>query len=105
MISQDLKCLRKYLRRIITVMEKLILKTLTALPEQQHQVYQSKKLMHTDEYKDYLFIPFTDATNAMETYEGGRYIDISISGITNNKVIIDFNKAYNPYCCYTTGYN
>jgi hypothetical protein len=71
----------------------------------QLTVYQSKKLMHTDEYKDYLFIPFTDATNGTETYEGGRYIDISIPNIANNKVIIDFNKAYNPYCCYTTGYN
>ena len=59
----------------------------------------------TDEYKDYLFIPFTDATNGNETYEGGRYIDILITDISNNTVVIDFNKAYNPYCCYATGYH
>ena len=68
-------------------------------------VYQSKNLLLTDEFKNYLFIPFTDATNGIDTYEGGRYIDISITDIVNNKVIIDFNKAYNPYCCYTKGYN
>ncbi|UEG48749.1 DUF1684 domain-containing protein [Ferruginibacter lapsinanis] len=68
-------------------------------------VYQSKDMILTDEYKDYLFIPFTDATNGNETYEGGRYIDILITDIADNKVVIDFNKAYNPYCCYATGYH
>ncbi len=68
-------------------------------------VYQSKDMILTDELKDYLFIPFTDATSGKETYEGGRYIDIMIQDIADNKVIIDFNKAYNPYCCYTTGYH
>jgi uncharacterized protein (DUF1684 family) len=71
----------------------------------QLTVYQSKDMILKDEFKDYLFIPFTDATTGTGTYEGGRYIDISIPDITDNKVIIDFNKAYNPYCCYTTGYH
>jgi uncharacterized protein (DUF1684 family) len=61
--------------------------------------------MLKEEYKNYLFIPFTDATSGTHTYEGGRYIDISIPEITDNKIIIDFNKAYNPYCCYTPGYS
>ena len=68
-------------------------------------VYQSKDLMFTKEYSNYLFIPFTDATNGIETYEGGRYIDISTRDIANNKVLIDFNKAYNPYCSYAAGYS
>lgn len=68
-------------------------------------VYQSKDLLLTVEYKNYLFIPFLDATNGKETYDGGRYIDISIEDIINNKVWIDFNKAYNPYCCYASGYH
>jgi uncharacterized protein (DUF1684 family) len=67
-------------------------------------LYQSKALALNDEYKNYLFIPFTDATTGKTTYEGGRYIDISITDIKDNKVIIDFNKAYNPYCCYAAGY-
>jgi uncharacterized protein (DUF1684 family) len=68
-------------------------------------VYQSKDLMDTEKYKDYLFIPFTDITSGVETYNGGRYIDISRQDITDNKVTIDFNKAYNPYCCYASGYH
>ncbi|MGG9971700.1 DUF1684 domain-containing protein [Ferruginibacter sp. SUN002] len=68
-------------------------------------IYQSKDMIFTDEYKDYLFLPFTDLTNGKETYEGGRYIDLSILDINNNKITIDFNKAYNPYCCYAAGYH
>ena len=68
-------------------------------------VYQSKNLISIDAFKNYLFIPFFDATNGTETYDGGRYIDILIPDIKNNKVLIDFNKAYNPYCCYTSGYD
>jgi len=59
--------------------------------------------MTTKEYKDHLFIPFTDATSGEETYESGRYIDLEIKDITNENVLIDFNKAYNPYCAYVSG--
>lgn len=68
-------------------------------------IYQSIDMLYTDDYKDYLFIPFTDATNGSTTYEGGRYIDILIKDIVDNTVTIDFNKAYNPYCCYASGYH
>jgi uncharacterized protein (DUF1684 family) len=68
-------------------------------------VYQSKDLLQNAAYKNYLFIPFLDASNGSETYEGGRYIDITIQDIVNNTIWIDFNKAYNPYCCYVSGYN
>ena len=50
------------------------------------------------EYKDHLFLPFRDLTNDVETYIGGRYIDLTIP--KGNKITIDFNKAYNPYCAY-----
>lgn len=66
-------------------------------------VYQSQGLMGNDEYKNYLFLPFTDATTGIETYESGRYIDLQTSDVNNNEVIIDFNKAYNPYCAYVSG--
>jgi uncharacterized protein (DUF1684 family) len=66
-------------------------------------IYQSQDLMTTKEYKDHLFIPFTDATSGEETYESGRYIDLEIKDISNENVLIDFNKAYNPYCAYVSG--
>jgi uncharacterized protein len=66
-------------------------------------LYQSQGLMGNDQYKNYLFLPFTDATTGIETYESGRYIDLQTSDIKNNEVIIDFNKAYNPYCAYVSG--
>lgn len=66
-------------------------------------LYQSQGLMGSDQYKNYLFLPFTDATTGIETYESGRYIDLQISDIKNNEVVIDFNKAYNPYCAYVSG--
>ena len=66
-------------------------------------LYQSQNLMNTDEYKDHLFLPFTDLTSGEESYTGGRYIDLTIPDIVNNQVEIDFNKAYNPYCAYVSG--
>lgn len=63
-------------------------------------VYQSQALMNSEKYKDYLFIPFLDATNGTETYLVGRYLDLSREEIKGDSVIIDFNKAYNPYCAY-----
>lgn len=68
-------------------------------------VYQSRQLMTLPAYADYLFIPFTDATTGMDTYGGGRYMDIVLSDIQSGHCIIDFNKAYNPYCAYAAGYN
>jgi uncharacterized protein (DUF1684 family) len=65
-------------------------------------IYQSQNLMSTDKYKDHLFIPFTDMSSGEETYEGGRYIDLTMNDIKNNKFVIDFNKAYNPYCAYVS---
>ena len=69
----------------------------------QLNIYQSQDLLHTATYKNYLFLPFTDATTGKETYEGGRYIDLVVDDIKNNQVVIDFNKAYNPYCAYVSG--
>jgi uncharacterized protein (DUF1684 family) len=66
-------------------------------------LYQSQNLMNTDEYKEHLFLPFTDLTSGEESYAGGRYIDLDIPAIVNNEVEIDFNKAYNPYCAYVSG--
>ena len=67
-------------------------------------IYQSMKLREQEEYKDYLFVPFNDNTNYTETYGGGRYMDFRMGEIADGKLLVDFNKAYNPYCAYSGGY-
>jgi len=67
------------------------------------EVYQSPELILQEAYVDYLFLPFSDDTNGTETYSGGRYIDLRIP--TTDSVLIDFNKAYNPYCAYNPKYS
>ena len=69
----------------------------------QLNIYQSQDLLQNATYKNYLFLPFTDATTGKSTYMGGRYIDLTTEDVQNDQVIIDFNKAYNPYCAYVTG--
>lgn len=66
-------------------------------------LYQNQELTQDPEYFDYLFLPFTDLTNGRSTYEGGRYIDLRIPD--SKEVILDFNKAYNPYCAYSGKYS
>lgn len=61
-------------------------------------VYQAAPDPDSKTESDYLFLPFLDATNGIETYGGGRYIDLSIPD--SNQLTIDFNTAYNPYCAY-----
>jgi uncharacterized protein len=68
-------------------------------------MYQSQSLMNSKEYKNYLFIPFTDASTGIACYGGGRYLECFVDDIKAGELELDFNKAYNPYCAYTTGYN
>lgn len=72
--------------------------------EQELTAYRNTGLMQQMQYKDHLFVPFTDLTNGAETYEVGRYLDLSIADIVDNAIVVDFNKAYNPYCSYSSGY-
>ena len=66
-------------------------------------IYQNKGLMETEGYEDYLFLPFSDETNGLVSYGGGRYIDARFP--EGDTMIIDFNKAYNPYCAYNDKYS
>ncbi len=66
-------------------------------------LYQSKRLMAIEEYKDHLFLPFMDKTTGVSTYGTGRFMDITIPEGTT--MVLDFNYAYNPYCAYTDGYS
>ncbi len=68
------------------------------------KAYQSKKLLDVKPGDSSLFIPFRDETSGNETYGGGRYVDCIIPD-EGDTVILDFNKAYNPYCAYNPRYS
>lgn len=74
-------------------------------PVMKLHLYQSIDLAKDSAYRDFLFLPFTDGTNGITTYGGGRYLDFRLTDIKNGRLILDFNKAYNPYCAYKEGYN
>lgn len=65
------------------------------------KVYQSESSVL--ESSDYLFLPYLDATNGVTTYGGGRYIDLKIP--EGDRIWLDFNKSYNPYCVYNARYS
>jgi uncharacterized protein (DUF1684 family) len=48
------------------------------------------------------FLGFTDLTSGDQSYGGGRYLDIS--EIKGDRLTLDFNLAYNPYCAYSAGF-
>lgn len=66
-------------------------------------VFQNMTLSKIAEYKDHLFLPFTDLTSGDGSYGGGRYIDLTIP--EGKTTIVDFNTAYNPYCVYNPTYS
>jgi uncharacterized protein (DUF1684 family) len=56
-----------------------------------------------------LFLPFRDTTSPAESYGGGRYLFDTIKGsdflpapgaLGNERILLDFNYAYNPSCAY-----
>ncbi len=55
------------------------------------QVYESA-------YGGELFLPFVDGTAPLETYGAGRYLEPEMIG--KDRLLVDFNLAYNPYCAY-----
>ena len=50
---------------------------------------------------DDLFVIFGDETTGIETYGGGRYIYTDLAD-DQGRVTLDFNKAYNPPCVFTS---
>jgi uncharacterized protein (DUF1684 family) len=53
-----------------------------------------------------IFLPFKDLSNRNETYSGGRYLLDTIKGVDlgweYDRLIVDFNFAYNPSCAYNS---
>jgi len=48
-----------------------------------------------------LFVLFGDATNGINTYHTGRFVYVPRPD-SNGNTFIDFNKAFNPPCAYTS---
>jgi len=53
-----------------------------------------------DEGGDRLFLIIADQTSGEETYGGGRFMYVNKPDLTG-KILLDFNKAYNPPCVFT----
>lgn len=51
-------------------------------------VFQLQFLLAKAETRDYLFVGFTDATSAVDTYGAGRYIDCVIGDIHGGKMVL-----------------
>jgi uncharacterized protein (DUF1684 family) len=56
--------------------------------------------LETSQEGNNLFVVFGDLTNKKQTYGAGRFIDTALPN-AQGKVLIDFNKAYNPPCAFT----
>lgn len=54
-------------------------------------------------HHDELFLPFRDATSGSETYGAGRYLEPQ--ELPNGELLVDFNRAYNPYCAYSDSFS
>ncbi len=50
-----------------------------------------------------LFVPFGDLTNGVETYQGGRYLELdrTPTGLYD----LDFNRAFHPFCLFNASYD
>ncbi len=57
--------------------------------------------------EDRLFVPFKDATSGKETYGAGQYLDLDyVTDRTPGGMwMLDFNRAYNPWCAYSANYS
>ncbi len=51
-----------------------------------------------------IFLAFADVTSGSETYGGGRYVLDSVKGadlgLEGERLVVDFNFAFNPSCAY-----
>jgi len=61
------------------------------------QAYQSAERQDPS-----IFLPFRDGTSGKDTYGAARYLDLEVEH--DDRYVIDFNYAYNPYCAYSDDY-
>lgn len=68
------------------------------------QIYYDVNRFLENQTKDY-FLPLGDGTSGIESYGGGRYLEVDSLNPEGNKMWLDFNKLYNPYCAYNHKYS
>jgi len=65
---------------------------------------QTLDLHWLEGYGGGIFLAFADETSGSETYGGGRYVLDSVKGADlgpeGERLVLDFNFAYNPSCSY-----
>jgi uncharacterized protein (DUF1684 family) len=66
-------------------------------------VFRNKNLPEFADNSEQLFIPFTDLSAGKETNAGGRYLPVE-APVEGGSLILDFNKAMNPYSAYSQKY-
>lgn len=62
---------------------------------------QAELTLYADE--NGFFLPFADSLAGVETYGAGRYLEPE--DLPDDKVLVDFNLAYNPYCAYNENWS
>jgi uncharacterized protein len=77
----------KYLKHSFAIFE---------LNGQEYRLLLLKKA--TGKQNEAIFTAFADDTSGKLTYGGGRYLDLTFKNA--NKIDLDFNLSYNPYCAY-----
>jgi uncharacterized protein len=64
----------------------------------------SLQLFWLEGYGGGIYLPFADATSGTTTYGGGRYLLDTAKGadlgVQGDRLVLDFNFAYNPSCAY-----
>lgn len=69
---------------------------------------QALELYWLEAYGGGVFLPFGDETSGGETYGGGRYVLDTVKGSdlggSDDRLVLDFNFAYNPSCAYDPGW-
>jgi uncharacterized protein len=67
-------------------------------------MFQELELYWLEGYGGGLFLPFRDATSGKSTYGAGRYLLDTVKGanlgMEGDRLVLDFNFAYNPSCAY-----
>jgi len=67
--------------------------------EREGKSYRLDALQESADGK--LFIIFADQTNGRETYGAGRFLSTDMPP-KDGRVVVDFNKAYNPPCAFSS---
>jgi hypothetical protein len=71
------------------------------IPGELHfRIFGKKQVLYPFTENGSLFLVFGDLSNGEETYPAGRFLYTDAPD-KDNRVIIDFNKAYNPPCAFT----